>query len=469
LFIFDALINQMKTRLILSIVPIFLLSCEKSAELNKDEKYVEGFTLEWSDEFNGDTINSSNWMYEIGRGVEYGLPVGWGNDELQTYTDAPENSYVYKDENGNSMLAIVALEDSDLDFTSAKMTTNDLQSFLYGRIEARVKVPTGQGIWPAFWMLGESHQEVGWPGSGEMDIFEVIGNEPNIIHSSAHWVDTDQDYGTSSEFIDTGVNLGDDFHVYRMDWTAEELVFTIDDREVNRISITSHMKEFMRPAYLIFNIAVGGNWPGSPDDSTVFPKMLLVDWVRVYSNNSYEAPEIPPLDIDAETLGLIYDEFVVHAINENQEQFPEIGMKIYGAGGEPEVSVSNESVMGDTSIQLDYPGGNWGGAFFQFDSTVDMSSYANSDLVFSIKKPSEISDFEIKLESGDGNGKCYLINYSGAPVANGFEEYRIPLEDFVSQELNLSNLMIPFSIWNPMNSEGAHQSGTILLDKIYFD
>jgi hypothetical protein len=98
-----------------------------------------------------------------------------------------------------------------------------------------------------------------------------------------------------------------------------------------------------------------------------------------------------------------------------------------------------------------------------------MSSYANSDLVFSIKKPSEISDFEIKLESGDGNGKCYLINYSGAPVANGFEEYRIPLEDFVSQELNLSNLMIPFSIWNPMNSEGAHQSGTILLDKIYFD
>ena len=108
----------MKTRLILSIVPIFLLSCEKSAELNKDEKYVEGFTLEWSDEFNGDTINSSNWMYEIGRGVEYGLPVGWGNDELQTYTDAPENSYVYKDENGNSMLAIVALEDSRARWTS---------------------------------------------------------------------------------------------------------------------------------------------------------------------------------------------------------------------------------------------------------------------------------------------------------------------------------------------------------------
>ena len=97
-----------------------------------------------------------------------------------SFNTDPENSYIYKDENGNSMLAIVALEDSDLAFTSAKMTTNDLQSFLYGRIEARVKVPTGQGIWPAFWMLGESHQEVGWPGSGEMDIFEVIGNEPNI-------------------------------------------------------------------------------------------------------------------------------------------------------------------------------------------------------------------------------------------------------------------------------------------------
>ena len=135
----------------------------------------EGYTLVWSDEFDAN-ISSDNWVYELGDGTAYGLPPGWGNAERQLYTSSQNNSLVLEDEEGNSVLAIVARrEPGDNRYSSAKLTTQNLHSFRYGRVEARIKVPQGQGLWPAFWMLGDNISEVDWPGCGEVDIMEVIG------------------------------------------------------------------------------------------------------------------------------------------------------------------------------------------------------------------------------------------------------------------------------------------------------
>lgn len=460
----------MQTKKLLFISLILLYSCDKDETSLPGQNAYSGYTLEWSDEFDGDSIDSNNWTYELGDGTDYGLKAGWGNEELQFYTDTQENSYIKADDEENTVLAIVAREDSAGEYSSAKLTTNDLQNFLFGRIEARVKIPTGKGMWPAFWMLGETHETVGWPGSGEIDIFEVIGHEPNVIHSSAHWVNADLKKGTSTEFIDTGINLGADYHTYRLDWSPEELIFSVDDTEVNRVPIDADMKEFLRPSYLILNIAVGGNWPGSPDESTQFPQEMLVDWIRYYSMNGFDVPDPPALDPDEETLGIVYDEFAVHAINESSDQFPNIGLKIYGAGGEPTISSSDDAVYGGTSLSLNFTGENWGGAFFQFDDEfLDFSAYAQSNLVFSLKKPDDIYDFEIKLESAEADGKLYIVNYTGTDVGNGFAEYSIPLQDFVDQGLDLSQIFIPFAIWNPTNSDGNWQGGEVLVDNIYFD
>lgn len=460
----------MQTKKLLFISLVLLYSCDKDETSLPGQNAYSGYTLEWSDEFDGDSIDSNNWTYELGDGTDYGLKAGWGNEELQLYTDTQENSYIKTDDEENTVLAIVAREDSAGEYSSAKLTTNDLQNFLFGRIEARVKIPTGKGMWPAFWMLGESHETVGWPGSGEIDVFEVIGHEPNVIHSSAHWVNADLKKGTSTEFIDTGINLGADYHIYRLDWSPEELIFSVDDTEVNRVPIEADMKEFLRPSYLILNIAVGGNWPGSPDESTQFPQEMLVDWIRYYSMNGFDVPDPPALDPDEETLGIVYDEFAVHAINESSDQFPNIGLKIYGAGGEPTISPSDDAVYGGTSLSLNFTGENWGGAFFQFDDEfLDFSAYAQSNLVFSLKKPDDIYDFEIKLESAEADGKLYIVNYTGTDVGNGFAEYSIPLQDFVDQGLDLSQIFIPFAIWNPTNSDGNWQGGEVLVDNIYFD
>ncbi|MGD1998345.1 MAG: family 16 glycosylhydrolase [Flavobacteriaceae bacterium] len=460
----------MKTNFFSLLIIISIYSCNKDETTLPGQNAHSGYTLVWSDEFDQPSIDTNNWTYELGDGTDYGLKSGWGNEELQLYTDSKDNSYIKSDEQDNSVLAIVAMDHGDGGYSSAKLTTNDLQNFLYGRIEARVKLPFGQGIWPAFWLLGESHETVGWPGSGEIDVFEVIGHETNIVHSSAHWVNSDLKKGTSTEYIDTGINLETDYHTYRLDWTPEELVFYVEEIEVNRVSIDSDMKEFLRPAYLILNIAVGGNWPGSPDETTQFPQEMLVDWIRYYSMDGFEAPESPALDPDEETLGIVYDEFAVHAINESSDQFPNIGLKIYGDGGEPAISSSNDAIYGDTSLSLNFTGESWGGAFFQFDEEfLDFSAYAQSNLVFSLKKPESIADFEIKLESAEADGKLYIVNYTGTDIGNGFKEYSIPLQEFVDQGLDLSQMFIPFAIWNPINSDGEWQGGEVLVDNIYFD
>lgn len=243
------------------------------------------WNLIWSDEFDGEAgtpINSRYWSNDIGGH-------GWGNNELQYYTTRSENASL----DGNGNLAIVAREENPLNYncrygacryTSARILTQGKFEFTYGRVEARLQIPYGQGIWPAFWMLGANFNTVGWPGSGEIDIMENVGHEPRTTHGTIHGP------GYSGANGIGGSNHGsapfaDDFHVYAIEWDPNVIRWYVDGELFNTITV-NHLRGrpwvYDHDFFLILNVAVGGNWPGSPDETTVFPQTMLVDYVRVY-------------------------------------------------------------------------------------------------------------------------------------------------------------------------------------------
>jgi beta-glucanase (GH16 family) len=234
--------------------------------------------LVWAEEFNyTGPPDPNNWNFEIGGD-------GWGNNELQYYTDRSTNANV-----ANGVLTITALEEQEggRDFTSARITTQNKFDFKYGRIEARIRLPYGQGIWPAFWMLGANFSTVGWPYCGEIDIMEMVGGEgkDNTTWATIHWDNdgTKADYGLSYT-LPNGI-LADEFHVFAVEWDSEKIVAFIDDVEYFVADITPPaLSEFQNNFFIILNVAVGGDWPGPPDASTTFPQTMEVDYVRVYQN-----------------------------------------------------------------------------------------------------------------------------------------------------------------------------------------
>jgi beta-glucanase (GH16 family) len=235
---------------------------------------LEGWDLVWHDEFDGPDLNRENWTFDIGGN-------GWGNAEWQAYTDKPENVRI---EDG--MLVIEALEDPTLPagrpYYSARLKTQGLNSWQYGRIEARMKLPYGQGLWPAFWMLGDNNQ--GWPASGEIDILEHIGREPENIYATVHAPGYSGGDGVGGSLTVPADTLYDDFHTYAVEWEEDEIRWYFDDQEYFKLTPQDVPAEwiFDHPFFIIMNVAVGGRWPGYPDDTTVFPQQLLVDHVRVY-------------------------------------------------------------------------------------------------------------------------------------------------------------------------------------------
>ncbi|WP_430166191.1 RICIN domain-containing protein [Paenibacillus lautus] len=232
------------------------------------------WNLVWSDEFNGTSLNRANWTPEIGTGSG-----GWGNNELQYYTDRAQNVQVT---GGN--LVITAQKESygGMNYTSARIKTQDLKSFTYGKVEARIKLPSGQGLWPAFWMLGSNISSVGWPKSGEIDIMERVNNNP-YVNGTVHW-----DAGGHADFGRVSGNLDfSQFHVYSIEWDSKYIRWFVDGQQFNEFYIengTGNTEEFQRPFFILLNLAVGGNWPGSPNNSTPFPSQMLVDYVRVYQD-----------------------------------------------------------------------------------------------------------------------------------------------------------------------------------------
>jgi hypothetical protein len=225
------------------------------------------FTLVWSDEFTNNI--SPDWVFETGNGSG-----GWGNNELEYYRR--ENAYV-----ANGTLVIEARRENygGFAYTSARMKTQGRRSWQYGRIEARIRLTPGQGIWPAFWMLGDSISSVNWPACGEIDIMEHINNE-STVYGTIHWDTNGYAYYTGS----TGVNSAN-YHVYAIEWNTKSIRWYVDGipyHEANIENNTNRTEEFHRSFFLLLNVAVGGNWPGAPSSETTFPAYMYVDYVRVY-------------------------------------------------------------------------------------------------------------------------------------------------------------------------------------------
>ena len=247
------------------------------------------WTLVWSDEFNGADGSSpdpSKWGFDTGGN-------GWGNNELETYTSRPENAEV---QGGN--LVITARQETytgsdgiTRNYTSARMLTAGKFSQQYGRFEARIKLPAGQGMWPAFWMLGDNIGSVGWPASGEIDIMENVGFEPGTVHGSVHGPGYTGGSGISATYaLPAGQKFSDDFHVYAVEWQPNVVRFYVDSTLYETVTPSNlpggAVWEFDHPFFLLLNVAVGGDWPGAPDSTTVFPQTMLVDYVRVYQQSN---------------------------------------------------------------------------------------------------------------------------------------------------------------------------------------
>lgn len=239
----------------------------------------EGYSLVWNDEFSGSGINSSDWTFEIGDGCPN--LCGWGNNELQYYRS--ENAWVE-----NDVLTIEARKENygGRAYTSSRMITQQKQSFQYGRIDIRALLPEGQGIWPALWMLGENITSNGWPACGEIDIMELVGGTgDNTVHGTVHYDNGGHVYEGEGYTLSSGV-FSDEYHVFSLIWDSEKIRIYVDDQKYFEKNITdANLSEFHKPFFLIFNIAVGGNWPGNPDQTTVFPQQMKVDYVRVFQEN----------------------------------------------------------------------------------------------------------------------------------------------------------------------------------------
>jgi beta-glucanase (GH16 family) len=280
-----------KVRLLPALIPmvfaVALLSLCRAGGRIGQQPIPASYKLAWSDEFNGadgTSPDSSNWAYDIGGD-------GWGNNELEYYTNRPQNAQV---KSGNLVITaqkevFTGANGVTRNYTSARLKTQGLFSQAYGRFEARIKLPAGQGMWPAFWMLGNDIATIGWPQCGEIDIMENIGKEPDTVHGSLHGPSSK---GPTSDFsehflLPAGLKFANDFHLYAVEWEPGSFRFFVD----TTLYATRKQSQwpaggtwaFEHPFFLLLNVAVGGDWPGSPDNSTVFPQQMLVDYVRVYS------------------------------------------------------------------------------------------------------------------------------------------------------------------------------------------
>jgi beta-glucanase (GH16 family) len=246
--------------------------------------------LVFSDEFagtRGAAPDVIKWTLEVGGG-------GWGNKELEYYRNSNENAFL--DGSGNLVIQASRSETHQelqcwygrCKYTSAKLITKGTFDRLYGRFEARIKIPAGQGVWPAFWLLGRDIDQVGWPQCGEIDVMENIGREPSIVHGTIHGPGYSGLNGIGAPFSLSKGTFADDFHVYSVDWSLDQIRWSMDGTQYRSLSPhdlpTGSKWVFDHPFFIILNFAVGGTWPGDPDATTIFPQRMVVDYVRVYGN-----------------------------------------------------------------------------------------------------------------------------------------------------------------------------------------
>lgn len=257
-------------------------SCGDEVPETSEKPEDNGWTLVWSDEFDTPTEdnrpNPSKWTYDLGAS-------GYGNAELQNYTDNVKNAQ-YSTYNGEGCMKITALKDNDgATYSSARIKTEGLFEFQYGRAEARLVLPYGVGLWPAFWMLGADYATNAWPACGEIDIMENKGKQPNIVSSALHMPGRSGGNPITSVFGYQDKRFDTDFHIYAVEWSKDRIDFIVDGTVYHRVEKTAldgGEWAFDHPFFIILNVAVGGNFGGNPTDDTYFPQSMYVDYVRVY-------------------------------------------------------------------------------------------------------------------------------------------------------------------------------------------
>ena len=270
-------------------VCLFFLACSEEEVVSQNnetnEWEIEGWNIVWQDEFDRDSLDLTKWSRETGGH-------GWGNNELQYYTDSDSNSYV---ENGNLVLKAEVVPQGIGSsrglryYSSARLRTYGKGDWKYGRIEVKAKVASGQGIWPAIWMLPTDWLFGGWPSSGEIDIMEHVGYDLGVVHGSVHTEAYNHKINTQRSSARKIANVDTEFHVYSIIWDKDKISFFIDDVQYflfeNDQQGNYKTWPFDQRFHLLINIAVGGDWPGNPNKSTNFPRTMLIDYVRVYEKS----------------------------------------------------------------------------------------------------------------------------------------------------------------------------------------
>lgn len=263
-----------------------MTAAEPSPAVDPAASAPPGMVLVWADEFDapaGAPPDASRWTYDLGDGGR-----GWGNEELQWYTDSPEN--VAHDGVGNLVITAREAEPGltcwygPCSHTSARLLTRGLFELSYGRVEARLRMPAGAGLWPAFWMLGADIGSVGWPASGEIDVMEHVGRQPRLLYGTIHGPGYSGSQGFGGTLL-MDEPLADDFHVYAVDWEPGRIVWSVDGvtyHEGTPVDVAPDPWVFDHPFFLLLNLAVGGHFGGALSTTTTFPASYLADYVRVY-------------------------------------------------------------------------------------------------------------------------------------------------------------------------------------------
>ena len=257
-----------------------VIFCSQPVIAENGSNTTQDWILVWNDECNGTNgspVDSTKWGFDTGDGSDRGIP-GWGNNELEYYTDRLVNSY---QEDGCLVIKAQQENYEGKSYTSARLITKNKADWKYGRFEIKAKLPYGKGIWPAIWALPTDNVYGAWPDSGEIDVMEEVGQVPSKVYGTAHWGNPYQKSGSNYSLSEG--SFSDDFHIFSLEWDPGQIRWYVDGKQYHSVDMS---KPFDKKFYLLLNIAVGGNWPGSPDDTTTFPQVMKVDYVRIYQRGT---------------------------------------------------------------------------------------------------------------------------------------------------------------------------------------
>lgn len=445
--------------LILFALLLIVMGCDKifAPQPVPDGTTPANYTLVWADEFEqrSTSPDSDKWSYDLGYGGN-----GWGNDEWQRYTSAPENVRV---EDGN--LVISAVWDSinypvpgkrDGSVTSARVNTKSKFSVKYGDVQARIKIPTDKGMWPAFWMLGSNYDAVGWPNCGEIDIMEaspLLYNDKTSMFTVHWWDDVADSHNSYGKTIQMNKDLSEDYHVYEVEWDEERIIGKIDGIiYFVKVVDPETMDEFLREFFLIFNVAVGGSIGGTPDATTNWPQSMYVDWVRVYQKEQSLVP--------IETYGIFTDNTPVDAsllVGQNAEIY--VWENTLAAASIPPYEGSNVIAWSTTGV-------GWFGGGISSNAPLDLSNFAEGSIKFWIKMPANVT---FKIGINDTQAHESYVTFPANQTAYGLTrngewgQAVIPVSD-IKGNVDLQILSYEFII--------LEQNGTqcqFAIDDIYWD